>query len=175
MASIFKLFTTDRQCKIAVVQYERADYGVGTEEHLHWAIVVQTERLDQDLPCFQVFDRHYNDSRGVQWALFDRDISLLKTRKCLGGVYIGSVKYSQIKALREVASGNGPVPKFPEWNCRDWVIEVIQLFAEQGWISTSIPDQATLLPSMRIASVATKAAYTGRSLHPIPVIVDLTV
>ncbi|KAF9802223.1 hypothetical protein IEO21_09928 [Rhodonia placenta] len=147
MASIFKLFTTDRQCKIAVVQYERADYGVGTEEHLHWAI----------------------------WALFDRDISLLKTRKCLGGVYIGSVKYSQIKALREVASGNGPVPKFPEWNCRDWVIEVIQLFAEQGWISTSIPDQATLLPSMRIASVATKAAYTGRSLHPIPVIVDLTV
>ncbi|EED80291.1 predicted protein [Postia placenta Mad-698-R] len=161
-------FPMDIQCKIAVVQYERADYRVGTEEHLHWAIVVQTERLDQDLPCFQVFDRHYSDSRGVQWHLFDRDISLLKMRKCLGGISIGSVKYSRIKALREVISGKGPVPKFPEWNYRYWMIEVIQLFAEQGWISTSILDQATLLPSMRIASVTTKAAYTG-SPRPIRV------
>ncbi|EED82780.1 predicted protein [Postia placenta Mad-698-R] len=173
MASILA-FPMDRQCKIAVVQYERADYGVGTEEHLHWAILVQTERLNQDLPCFQVFDRHYSDSRGVQWHLFDRDISLLKMRKCLGGISIGSVKYSRIKVLREVISGKGPVPKFPEWSCRDWVIEVIQLFTEQGWISRGILGQATLLPSMRNTSVTTKAGYTG-SLRLIPVIVDLTV
>ena len=48
------------------------------------------------------------------------------------------------------------------WNCRDWVIEAIQLLRAKGWIPIDIPDQATLLPSLRAASSASAAARKER-------------
>ncbi|EED82805.1 predicted protein [Postia placenta Mad-698-R] len=71
-------------CKIAVLQYERDGRGVGKEEDLHWAIVIQTvSRPDTKsrLPCFQVYDLNFNDEWGKHWQLYDRDVSLLGTRK----------------------------------------------------------------------------------------------
>lgn len=162
MDNILKALGVDKDCKIAVLQYERDGRGVGKEEDLHWAIVIQTvSRPDTKsrLPCFQVYDLNFNDEWGKQWQLYDRDVSLLGTRKCLGGVFIGSIKHSQLKLLREVVYTNPPTNRPAEWNCRDWVMEVIKLFAEKGWICASIHAQATLLPSFRRASVTKDGRY----------------
>ncbi|OSX62452.1 hypothetical protein POSPLADRAFT_1057065 [Postia placenta MAD-698-R-SB12] len=144
MDNILKALGVDKDCKIAVLQYERDVFGVGKEEELHWAI----------------------------WVLYDQDVSLFTTRKCLGGVYIGSIKHSQLKLLREVVYTNPPTNRPAEWNCRDWVMEVIQLFSEKGWLYANIPAQSTLLPSLRRASVATTSAY-AESRTALPVIVEL--
>ncbi|OSX62468.1 hypothetical protein POSPLADRAFT_1057081 [Postia placenta MAD-698-R-SB12] len=150
MKSVLRAFRADKDCKIAILQYQRAEFGVGTEEHLHWSILLETEALERrtDLRCFQAVDRTYGDERGKQWELFDGKVSLVRTRKCLGGVYIGTVKESQIASMRE-------------------------LFAEKGWVCASIPDQATLLPSLRLASVATMAAY-AQGTGAVPVVVELS-
>ncbi|KAF9808677.1 hypothetical protein IEO21_07789 [Rhodonia placenta] len=145
MKSVLRAFRADKDCKIAILQYQRAEFRVGTEEHLHWSILL----------------------------LFDGKVSLVRTRKCLGGVYIGTVKESQIASMREVVSNNSPKAKSAEWNCRDWVMEIIQLFAEKGWVRASIPDQATLLPSLRLASVATMAAY-AQGTGAVPLVVELS-
>lgn len=49
-----------------------------------------------------------------------------------------------------------PTPKFAGWNRRDWVMEVITMMAENGWVPNQIHFQTALLPKMRIASMATK-------------------
>ncbi|OSX62483.1 hypothetical protein POSPLADRAFT_1143140 [Postia placenta MAD-698-R-SB12] len=147
MDNILKALGVDKDCKIAVLQYERDGRGVGKEEELHWAIVIQTvSRPDTKsrLPCFQVYDLNFNDKWGKQWQLYDRDV-----------VYT-----------------NPPTNRPAEWNCRDWVMEVIKLFAEKGWICASIPAQSTLLPSLRRVSVATTSAYAA-STRVFPVIVEL--
>lgn len=175
MKSILQALGVDKDCKIAVVQYRRDVFGVGREEELHWSIVLQTEskvNSKSRFPCFQVFDRTFNDERGKQWELHDRDVSLAKTRKCLGGVYIGVVKESQIALLREVVHSNPPTDRSAEWNCRDWVMEVIELFILKGWVGASIHSQSALLPSLRRASVATETLFSESS-SALPVIVDL--
>ncbi|OSX62462.1 hypothetical protein POSPLADRAFT_1074526 [Postia placenta MAD-698-R-SB12] len=175
MKSILQALGVDKDCKIAVVQYRRDVFGVGREEELHWSIVLQTEskvNSKSRFPCFQVFDRTFNDERGKQWELHDRDVSLAKTRKCLGGVYIGVVKESQIALLREVVHSNPPTDRSAEWNCRDWVMEVIELFILKGWVGASIHSQSVLLPSLRRASLATETLFSESS-SALPVIVDL--
>lgn len=87
---------------IVIVQYERNDYGVGTEEELHWALILlerghSVSRGD----CFQAVDRRYN-GQDVQWTLFDKQVDLRNTRKCLGGVCIGQIKESDVPNLRGV-------------------------------------------------------------------------
>ncbi|EIM79802.1 uncharacterized protein STEHIDRAFT_26097, partial [Stereum hirsutum FP-91666 SS1] len=145
---------------IAVVQYERADYSVGNEEHLHWALIVITNEGDLTGPCWQVVDRHYSDGRGVVWELFDgNEVRLKMTKKCLGGVKIGTVKDKDLEFFATVsAQSQAPVPKFEGWNCRDWVIEAIGhlALAQKGWIATGgVPDQAALLPALKRASAQT--------------------
>lgn len=174
MNRILRALGVDDDCKIAVLQYERDGRGVGKEEELHWSIMVQTDPQPNDesrFPCFQAYDRTYNDERGKQWQLYDKDVSLFTTRKCLGGVYIGSIKRGQLKLLREVVHTNPPTNRPAEWNCRDWVMEVIQLFAQKEWLYASIPAQSTLLPSLRRASVATMSAY-AESTRVFPAIVE---
>jgi len=84
---------------ISVVQYERADYGVGTEEHLHWAIVLLPSGGKTKGRSFQVIDRHYQDERGVQRNLYDLDEDLRRNKRCLDGVRIGSVRKNDYEAL----------------------------------------------------------------------------
>ena len=90
---------------IVIAQYKRADFDVGSEENFHWAIILLSD-IGEDAtlrrPCYQVFDRHYNDERGVQWILFNKDITLGKTEKSLGGVCIGSVKGKDVAELDQV-------------------------------------------------------------------------
>lgn len=111
MKSVLRAFRADKDCKIAILQYQRAEFRVGTEEHLHWSILLETEALERrtDLRCSQAVDRTYGDERGKQWELFDGKVSLVRTRKCLGGVYIGTVKESQIASMREVCIPHGHV------------------------------------------------------------------
>ncbi|KAL4244584.1 hypothetical protein ABKN59_010893 [Abortiporus biennis] len=152
---------------IVVAQYMRDDYGVGTEEELHWAIIVFTDIGFQKGPCFQIFDRHFRDGT-VKWVYFEKDVYLHGTEKSLGGVTIGSVKESELEDLKKVISKNQPVVKGEGWNCRSWVMEVIAELVEKGWVDSSIRSQGSLIPSMRQASVQTVAAQK-------PVVVNLSV
>ncbi|THH27509.1 hypothetical protein EUX98_g6679 [Antrodiella citrinella] len=117
---------------ITVMQYERADYGVGTEEHLHWVI-----------------DRHYQDERGIQWSLYDLKEDLRRNKRCFGGVRIGNFKKEDFDELCKVCvhahAGGGkfvlqviaahlPIIKFEGWNFRDWVMEVIGIVIERAWV-----------------------------------------
>ncbi|THH14273.1 hypothetical protein EW146_g6047 [Bondarzewia mesenterica] len=145
MNKISDLLGVDETLPIVLVQYERDEYGVGTEEHLHWALVVFTKAREQQGPCFQVVDRHYRDGR-VEWLLIDQNVTLGSTKKCLGGVHIGNIKKSKLGTLREVVAAHPPVVT--------------------GWIDSNVPDQATLLPSLRVASKATKDAYDLRKSLP---------
>ncbi|KAK7682216.1 hypothetical protein QCA50_014803 [Cerrena zonata] len=146
---------------IVVAQYKRADYGVGAEENFHWAIII-LEDINEDAalcgPCYQVFDRHFNDERGVEWHLYNKPVTLGRTDKSLGGVVIGTVKQKDLVELGQILSAHLPIVKFEGWNCRDWVIEAIQLLRVKGWIPTDIKEQASLLPSLRAASTASDAA-----------------
>ncbi|TFY77117.1 hypothetical protein EWM64_g6891 [Hericium alpestre] len=173
MASYLKkIFKTDGDAAypIAVVQYERDGYGIGTEEQLHWALVVLTGP-GMAGPAFQIFDRTYNDGR-VVWNFFDGVLQLGIATKCLGGVCIGIVKQSELDEFRKVVAANRPAVKFVGWNCRDWVMETIRLVREKGWVHTDIADQETLLPSLKMASKATKAAY-DQSRDASPVVIEL--
>ncbi|KAJ3779390.1 hypothetical protein FB446DRAFT_630031 [Lentinula raphanica] len=158
LPALKELFSSNKEHTIAVIQYERDGYSVGREDQLHWALVVVTsdESHDPAGPCWQVYDRHYNDGT-VIWELYDgHKVYLEHTTKCIGGVKVGSIKKSELKSLKEILSAHHPTPKFPGWNCRDWVIEVIAILQQNGWIYQGvIPSQAFLLPGLRSASVLT--------------------
>lgn len=98
------LGVNDKLHHIVVAQYKRADYTVGSEENFHWAIIVLETINGEELegPCYQVFDRHYNDDRGVVWNLFHKPVSLGRTDKCLGGVVIGTIKRKELEELDQV-------------------------------------------------------------------------
>ena len=68
-------------------------------------------------------------------------------------------------------AAHGPIVKFDGWNCRDWVMEVVGMMAEKKWVQHDIPDQATLVTRMKLASVATKEVYERR--EDVPVIVPI--
>ncbi|KAI0791659.1 hypothetical protein C8Q75DRAFT_805274 [Abortiporus biennis] len=147
----------DTSYPIIVAQYKRDVYGVGTEEELHWAIIVFTDIANQTGPSFQIFDRHFRDGT-VQWNYFEKVVQLYKTDKSLGGVIIGSVKASELENLEKVIRENQPVIKCEGWNCRSWVMEVIAELVANGWVDPKVKDQSSLIPSMRLASLQTVAA-----------------
>lgn len=91
MLKALSRFLPSKEYDIAIVQYERADFGVGAEEELHWAIVLLPSGSETKGRAFQVIDRHYQDERGVQWSLHDAAENLRQTKKCLGGVKVGKV------------------------------------------------------------------------------------
>ncbi|KAJ3982789.1 hypothetical protein F5890DRAFT_1574418 [Lentinula detonsa] len=139
---------------IVIIQYERDGFSVGREDQLHWALIVITDEDEKSGPCWQAFDRHYSDGRGVIWELYDGKVVFPEhTMKCLGGVNVGSVKKSELKSLREILGAHQPNPKFHGWNCRDWVVEAILCLQVNGWISEGvIPSQDFLLTGLREAS-----------------------
>jgi hypothetical protein len=105
---------------IVIAQYERDDYGVGSEQHLHWALIVMTSKEDLQGHCFQAIDRHYSNRRGKVWELnYMSRVSLRNTRQCLGCVQIGIVKARQLDALIPPIRAHPTIPKFEGWNCRD--------------------------------------------------------
>ncbi|KAK7682218.1 hypothetical protein QCA50_014805 [Cerrena zonata] len=156
---------SDKLHHIVIAQYKRADYSIGEEENFHWAIVVLEKiAVGEEFkgPCYQVFDRHYNDERGIQWNLFNKPVSLDKTEKSLGGISIGTIKRKDLDELDQILSNHLPVVKFAGWNCRDWVMEAIGLMKAKGWIPHEITEQAILLPALRAASAASHEAKRPR-------------
>jgi len=122
---------------IVIAQYKRDKYGVGNEEELHWALIVITSKRDLEGHCFQAIDRHYSNGRGSVWEPhYAPSASLRRTKKCLGGVQIGSVKARNLDDLIELIKSHPTTPKFDGWNCRDWILEVIEL-SLSGKSSTS--------------------------------------
>jgi len=166
MSSLLRRLRPTQERRIAVVQYMRDVYGIGTEHELHWALVVLTDEDSQKGPCFQAIDRHYSDGRGVVWSLYDKDVAL--------GVCVGSVSDSQVQSLRETVARNPPVVKFEGWNCRDWIIEILALLKQGGWVQADVSSQAALLPSMKVASKATVDAR-AKSSGALTAIVELIV
>jgi hypothetical protein len=147
---------------IVIAQYKRDEYGVGNEEELHWALIVITSRDNLQGHCFQAVDRNYSDGRGKVWAPhYAPKASLRKTTKCLGGVQIGSVKARNLDGLIELIQSHPTTPKFDGWNCRDWILEVIELLGAKGWISEDFTSegntQTRYLRSLRQASANTVA------------------
>ncbi|KAJ7261743.1 hypothetical protein B0H12DRAFT_977417, partial [Mycena haematopus] len=128
---------------VVIAQYVRDDYGVGNEEHLHWALMVvkNTDKLKGDI--FQAVDRLYYGSSIASWERSYRsDADLMKTTKCVGLIQIGSVKARDLDSFIAVvgdsdqSNGHPAIPKFPGWRCKDWILEVIDLLKLQksGWI-----------------------------------------
>lgn len=95
-----KIQPSTKVFNIHVVQYERDDHSVGSEQHLHWAVVLLIDG-DSRGPCFQIVDRRFRDGR-VEWSIADRDVDLRRTTKCLGGVTIGTIKERELNVLRTV-------------------------------------------------------------------------
>ncbi|TCD67933.1 hypothetical protein EIP91_011797 [Steccherinum ochraceum] len=156
-----------KEYHIHVVQYERADMGVGNEEELHWALILLLPDKDRMKGlCFQAIDRHYRDG-SVQWELFDKEDDLRNTRKCLGGVTIGRLGEADVQTLHALVKNMLPVSRYQGWNCRDWVMELIQVMTEKGWVPYIIPDQATIIAKMKEASVATQIAYKTAGGDPV--------
>ncbi|TRM60053.1 hypothetical protein BD626DRAFT_408073 [Schizophyllum amplum] len=161
-AILNKLRKEERQCTVAVIQYERNDFSVGHEEQFHWALVAVVSKKDLSIRsvAWQVSDRHYSDGRPMEWILHDNEVEVNKTFKCLGGVILGQISEKDVdKARKLVRELQQPKPKFQGWNCRDWVMEVIQnIFIPNGWAAAGATSQRSLLPSLRSASRASKSA-----------------
>ena len=97
-----KIFST---FSLVVMQYERADFSVGHEEELHWAIVAVSSNKSGIIvgAMWQVINRKYSDGRGLVWELSHRtQVELNKSSKCLGGVIIGSIKGKDVEMLNTV-------------------------------------------------------------------------
>ncbi|KAL1731441.1 hypothetical protein EV714DRAFT_271678 [Schizophyllum commune] len=172
MSKIFSTFS------LAVMQYERADFSVGQEEELHWALVAtQTNGNDiKGYASWQAIDRHYSDGRPdpVVWELhYSPDVRLHQDAKCLGGVNIGQLKGQDVKKMNKLIHANAqPMPRFEGWNCRDWVLEVIKdILVANGWADAGISTQQSLLPSLKIAAPETVNARKENKLaapHVVP-------
>lgn len=152
---------------IVIAQYKRDDMGVGQEEKLHWALIIITDARELSGPCFQLVDRTYRHPDGriksFSWNIHSVQAVLSKTTKCLGGVQVGCVRASELATVCDLINSHAPVPKSPEWNCRDWISEVLGLLHKRYCIDTRIlPPGARpidcLLPSLRWASRATADA-----------------
>lgn len=157
--------TMDKDLPIVVAQYQRAEFGHGTEERLHWAIICLKSIHDQEGPCFQAFDRRYSDGREnpVQWELNVRDIKLYKTQRCLGAVQVGTVKASELDELIALVKAHPPRPVDPaNYRCQWWTMEIIHLFREKGWVTVDIPSREALWPAMKRASEATQKERQNR-------------
>ncbi|KAG6888810.1 hypothetical protein C0995_005830 [Termitomyces sp. Mi166 len=143
------------QYPIVIAQYERDDYSFNNPEQLHWAIAVLEDEEEQKGPCWQAVDCHFRDGR-LEWDIADKVIKLTNTMKCLGGVCIGYVGADKLDDLREIILSNSPMIKFHGWNCRDWIMEVVSLLKNKGFVKYDVPStQDDLFPLMRAAGQKT--------------------
>ncbi|TFY74033.1 hypothetical protein EWM64_g9979 [Hericium alpestre] len=137
--SQFVAKVTNQQYPLVLAQYKRDDFGIGTEQHLHWALLVVTDSKHISGPCFQAVDRTYQDARGKKWsAHFAPAASLMAMDKCLGAVQIGTVKHRELDAFIACMQAHATVPKFNGWNCRDYVLELVEILRSLGHIRSDI-------------------------------------
>ena len=151
---------TNAKHPIVLAQYKRDDFGQGDEPQLHWALHVLTSSKRLSGPSFQVIDRIYQDERGKQWSLFYNPAdALIGNGKCLGGLQVGTVPHREVSALVDAVRAHEVKPKFEEWNCRDFVLELFELFKERGWMRKELADvafnQEDLIPDLKVSSSAT--------------------
>ncbi|KAG5353310.1 hypothetical protein C0989_008295 [Termitomyces sp. Mn162] len=143
------------QYPIVIAQYERDDYSFNNPEQLHWAIAVLENTEHQKGPCWQAVDLHFRDGR-VEWRIANKAVKLGNTTKCLGGVCIGHVEADQLDGIREIVLSHIPMIRFYGWNCRDWVMEIILLLKDNGYVKRHIPDtQDGFFSLMRVAGQKT--------------------
>lgn len=105
MDSLSKLFGGKSDLPLVVVQYKRDEFGVGTEDKLHWAIVAVSSNKSGTVigAVWQVVNRVYSDGRGIVWSMHHRsEVELNASSKCLGGVIIGSIKGKDVEKLNTV-------------------------------------------------------------------------
>ena len=105
MDSLSKLFGGKSDLPLAVVQYKRETFGVGTEENLHWAIVAVSSNKSGVVvgALWQAVNRVNPDGPRVVWELEHRtQVELNASARCLGGVIIGSIKGKDVEKLNTV-------------------------------------------------------------------------
>lgn len=105
MSKLFRRAFRLEEYSIVIAQYERGNFGVGTEEHLHWAIIVVINEEKQEGRMYQAINRPMNTPHGpvVGWELStSQNASLDKSHKCLGAVRIGIVKQKELEKLSSV-------------------------------------------------------------------------
>ncbi|KAG6914723.1 hypothetical protein DXG01_015753 [Tephrocybe rancida] len=150
-----KILKSTTHYPIVVAQYERNDFSVNNPEQLHWAIVIIKDAQKQSGPTWQATDVYYRDGR-FEWKLSTIDnVTLGGTAKCLGGVCVGYIGVDELDEFGMLISSNHPTAKFAGWNCRDWVIEVIDMLHNRGWVGHQISEQANLFPAMHGAGTKT--------------------
>lgn len=101
LRSVFRKTLGTAKYAIIVTQYERWSYSIGSEEQLHWAIIVRTgEDIFQSGPMYQV---HLNRATGA-WELSTLPkVIPEESAKCLGGLRVGTVRQRELKGLRRVS------------------------------------------------------------------------
>ncbi|KAI5887668.1 uncharacterized protein SCHCODRAFT_02680727 [Schizophyllum commune H4-8] len=176
MDSLSKLFGGKSDLPLVVVQYKRDEFGVGTEDELHWAIVAVSSNKSGTIvgAVWQVINRVYSDGRGIVWSMHHRsEVELNASSKCLGGVIIGSIKGKDVEKLNTLIESNHvPQVRTKDWNCRSWVMEVIQYtLMPKGWANVPIATEASLLPSLKVAARASRDASIKEG-KTMPLLVD---
>lgn len=61
----------------------------------------------------------------------------------------------------QMLSSHEPKVTDDRWNCRSWVMEVIELMTAKGWITTTIRSQNRLMPTLRAANVGSLEALAA--------------
>ncbi|KAJ6492551.1 hypothetical protein C8R47DRAFT_1270830 [Mycena vitilis] len=157
---------------IAIAQYERDDFTVGSEEKLHWAIIVLTNPTALEGHIFQAIDRIYSDERGEQWERHYQAAGNALVPKCVGLAQIGAVKARDLQSLVDLigtsdnSKGYPTVKRFDNWRCKDWALEVVDLLRshDADWIDCGLvpPGQSAtremFFPVLRLAGKATVEA-----------------
>ena len=111
---------------VVLFQYKRDDYGVDCEECLHWALFILTDLALLKGHAFHAVDYKFAAPRASQWNhWYKEDVSLFSSNKGLGGVQVGDVPAHLLDKVVEHIK-IFPIPKHEEWNCRTYVLEMME-------------------------------------------------
>lgn len=89
--------------------------------------------------------RETNYGQDISWTMtHSRDMRLSMVndphKKCLGGVKLGSIAkdnrdpkevQEELAEVVELMKSHQPIPKSEDWDCRDWLLEVVGLLRER--------------------------------------------
>ncbi|TFK57513.1 hypothetical protein OE88DRAFT_1651269 [Heliocybe sulcata] len=143
---------------VVIAQYKRDDYGVGKEEHFHWALIIVQDKQTLGGYVIQAVDRAVQ-GHGPTWHIDCRAVdSLSRSSKCLGGVQVGSIKHGAFHSFVQAVHQHGVGSSSrPGWRCKDYVLELLEMLRTYGSMHVQHLRVEVFLPALREASRRTYA------------------
>ncbi|KZT23757.1 hypothetical protein NEOLEDRAFT_1135863 [Neolentinus lepideus HHB14362 ss-1] len=143
---------------VVIAQYKRDDYGVGKEEHFHWALVIIYDKQTLAGYAIQAVDRTVRGEEPT-WQIDCRVISSLsRSSKCLGGVQVASIKHTAVQGFLQAVHEHGIGSSArPGWRCKDYVLELLEVLRTYGTLQIQHLSVEAILSALRDASGKTHA------------------